>query len=111
MKIRSKTAKTLGEQLSDHWNLSDPAANVLLEELLDCYDRLQSHKAVLAKRGAVCLDRFGIEKVSAAFVAVRDELTTFGRLLKALNLEADGDADNRPGRPDAFFPETNKHVS
>jgi phage terminase small subunit len=82
--LRSKAAKRLGDQLSEHWDLEDPAAQTLLEELLDSYDRLQSHKAVLAKRGAVCRDRFGQENsLSPAFLAVRDETVTFSRLLTA----------------------------
>jgi len=84
----------------------DPAAQTLLEELLDCFDRLQGHKAVLAKGGAICRDRFGQEKLFPAFLSVRDETVTFSRLLKALNLEFENQ-DNRPGRPDGFMPETN----
>src|ERR1700751_2224962 len=49
--LRSKAAKRLGNQLAKHWDLSDTAEQTLLEELLDCFDRLQSHKVVLAKRG------------------------------------------------------------
>ena len=102
--LRSKAAKRLGNQLAEHWDLSDTAAQTLLEELLDCFDRLQSHKVVLAKRGAICRDRFGQEKLSPAFLAVRDETVTFSRLLRALNLEVEGQ-DDRPGRPDGFMPE------
>jgi hypothetical protein len=102
--LRSKAAKRLGNELSEHWDLSDPAAQTLLEELLDSFDRLQGHKAILAKRGAICRDRFGQEKLSPAFLAVRDETVTFSRLLKALNLEVEGQ-DNSPGRPPGWAPE------
>ena len=91
--------------MSEHWDLSDPAAQTLLGELLDCFDRLQRYKAVLAKRGPICRDRFGQEKISPAFLAVRDKTVTFSRLLKAMNLEIE-DQNNQPGRPDGFMPET-----
>jgi hypothetical protein len=103
--LRTKAAKALGNQMSEHWDLSDPAAQTLLGELLDCFDRLQRYKAVLAKCGPICRDRFGQEKISPAFLAVRDETVTFSRLLKALNLEIE-DQDNRPGRPNGFQRDT-----
>ena len=106
---RSKAAKALGNQMSEHWDLSDPAAQTLLGELMGSYDRLQRYKAVLVERGPICRDRFGQEKISPAFLAVRDETVTFNRLLKAMNLEIE-DSHNRPGRPDGFMPETNYGV-
>lgn len=59
---------------------------------------------VNAKRGPVCRDRFGQEKILPAFLAVRDETVTVTCLLKAMNLEIE-DVGHRAGRPDGFMPE------
>ena len=69
--------------MSEHWDLTDPAAQTLLGALLDSFDRLQRYKAVLDKHGPICRDRFNQEKLSPAFLAMRDETLTFSRPLKA----------------------------
>jgi phage terminase small subunit len=100
----SPKARKLRKGLIDTWEVSDPSGVALLDELCACFDRLQEAKAGLKANGAVALDRFGQQKTSPWFLAVRDETATFIRLSKALNLEVEGQ-DNRPGRPDGWSPE------
>jgi phage terminase small subunit len=100
----SPAARKLRKGFIDTWEVADPAGVALLDELCCCYDRLQEAKAGLRQHGAVMVDRFGQQKTSPWFLAVRDETSTFVRLSKALNLEVEGQ-DNRPGRPDGWVPE------
>ena len=100
----SVKARKLRKGLIDTWEVTDPSGVALLGELCACFDRLQEAKAGLKANGAVALDRFGQQKTSPWFLAVRDETATFIRLSKALNLEVEGQ-DNRPGRPDGWVPE------
>jgi phage terminase small subunit len=101
--LSTKAAK-LKRDFIDHWEMTDPSGLALLNELCACFDRLQAAKAGLQKNGPVTSDRFGQQKTSPWFLAVRDETSTFVRLSKALNLEVE-DEDNRPGRPDGWVPE------
>ena len=100
----SPKANTLRKRFIDTWEVADPSGVALLDELCACFDRLQEAKSGLKAHGAVTADRFGQQKTSPWFLAVRDETATFIRLSKALNLEVEGQ-DNRPGRPDGWVPE------
>jgi hypothetical protein len=100
----SPKARKLRKGFIDTWEVADPSGVALLDELCACFDRLQGAKAGLKQHGAVTLDRFGQQKTSPWFLAVRDETSTFVRLSKALNLEVAGPA-NRPGRPEGWGPD------
>jgi phage terminase small subunit len=87
----SPEAKRLWKTTVDTWTLDGPGF-VLLENACRCLDRLRAAEKVLANKGVTFLDRFGSPRPHPAMSIVRDENTTFVRILEQLGLDVAGAA-------------------
>ena len=70
----------------------------VLENALECFDRMRQAQEMLAKEGITVTDRFGQSKVHPAVLVERDAKAGLLRALKALNLQIEPlqDAVGRP---------------
>ena len=67
----------------------------LLTLAAETWDRAQSARAVIAKRGPFYDDRFGAPKAHPAVAVERDAKVLFARLLRELRLDLDA-PESRP---------------
>lgn len=83
--------------LHREFDLSDPAALLLLETAMRAHDRMQDAGALVAKHGVAVEDRYGQLKSNPATSVERDARAQMLAALKALNLDV---LPTRPvGRP------------
>ena|SRR5437879_607300 len=94
----SAEAKKWWRKLCDEYDLSDSAAQLLLENALSSFDRWQGARKILAREGAVVRDRFGQRVAHVAVAIERDAKGMMVRAFKALNLDLEPLRDG-PGRP------------
>jgi phage terminase small subunit len=87
----SGEARRLWRDTVSAWTMDGPGF-VLLENACRCLDRLRAAEKVVAKQGQTFVDRFGQVKSHPAMTAIRDENTTFVRILKQLGLDVAGGA-------------------
>jgi P27 family predicted phage terminase small subunit len=93
----SREAKQWWSKIVGTWDLDDPGL-MLLESVLEAFDRMRDAQAMLEKDGAVVKDRFGQLKAHPATLIERDAKGTLLRTLRALNLDLEP-LNDKPGRP------------
>jgi P27 family predicted phage terminase small subunit len=93
----SDEAKRWWKKIVSGWELDD-AGFLVLENALECFDRMRQAQEMLAKEGLVTNDRFGQQKVHPAVLVERDAKAGLLRALRALNLQIEPLHDTT-GRP------------
>jgi len=83
----SVQARRLWRQLSEGFDISDPAGLSLLEVAVRSFDRALEARRILDAEGLIILDRFRQRKMHPAFMIERDSRAMMMRALKALNLD------------------------
>jgi hypothetical protein len=78
----------------------DPSEVELLNQAAQCLDRIDEARAEIQKSGAYAADRYGNPRRHPALQTENDSKILFIRLLKALNIEQEG--QRGPGRPTSF---------
>lgn len=80
------------------YNIDDPAGRLLLESAMEAFDRMHQASDLIAKHGAVTVDRFGQLRPNPACTIERDNRAAMHAALKALNLDLEPlrDAAGRP---------------
>lgn len=94
----SAEAKSWWRKLCDEYDLSDSAAQILLESALSAFDRWQGARKILAREGPIVRDRFGQRQTHPAVGVERDAEGMVIRAFKSLNLDLEPLRDG-PGRP------------
>lgn len=94
----SKEAKAWWRKLCAEYDLSDGAAQILLESALTEFDRAEKARKILAREGTVVKDRFKQRQAHPAVGIERDTRGMMIRVFKALNLDLEPLRDG-PGRP------------
>lgn len=82
--------------VSRSWDLDEHHVKVLTLAA-EAWDRCQEARERIAQDGAYLPDRFGQLRVHPAVAVEKDSMTTFARLLRELDLDTDGPAEE--GRP------------
>lgn len=83
----STIAQRLGQRLREDFPLNDAAGALLLQSLLEAYDRLQQARRILAAEGPMLRDRFGQAKPHPALAMERDARAQLHGALRLLRLE------------------------
>jgi len=91
-------AKIRWRKLCAEYDLSDSAAQLLLESALTSFDRWQGARMILAREGTVARDRFGQRQVHPAVAIERDAKDSMQRALRELHLDLEP-LNDKPGRP------------
>lgn len=94
----SAAAKAWWIKLTAEYQLEDAAGLLLLESAMQAFDRMHQASALIAKHGAVTVDRFGQLRPNPATTIERDSRAAMLSALKALNLDLEPlrDAAGRP---------------
>ena len=91
----SPEAKRLWGATVDTWTLDGPGFT-LLEDACKSLDRRRAAEKLVRKEGMTQTDRFGQIKAHPCMGIIRDEISSFVRLLKQLGLDVAGAAANAP---------------
>lgn len=70
----------------------------LLQAACESWDRMQAARAIVDAEGVTVKDRYGVPKAHPAVAIERDCRTSFARLVRELDLDAEALADPRPPR-------------
>jgi P27 family predicted phage terminase small subunit len=87
----SAEATRLWKATVDTWQLDAPALT-LLEDACKSLDRRRAAEKLVQKEGMTQTDRFGQIKAHPCMGIIRDEISSFVRLLKQLGLDVAGAA-------------------
>jgi len=68
----------------------------LLQLCCEAWDRAQEARETIVKEGAIYHTRFDEPRPHPSIAIERDSMTTFARLLRELNLDAEDPPDSRP---------------
>ncbi len=82
----SREAKAWWAKLMREWEFG-PDALLLLESVLEAFDRMRQAQAVLAREGITSMDRFGQLKVHPCALIERDSKALLLRYVKSLGLD------------------------
>lgn len=93
----SREAVKWWNRIVEEWDL-DPGALLILENALECFDRMRQAQAIIARDGITTTDRFGQVKQHPATLVERDAKAGLLRALRALNLDIEP-LNAGPGRP------------
>ena len=94
----SAAAKIWWKKIISEYEIEDAAGLLLLETALQAFDRMHDARALIAKHGAVTLDRFEQLRPNPATTIERDSRAAMCAALKALNLDLEPLRDG-VGRP------------
>jgi P27 family predicted phage terminase small subunit len=94
----SAAATAWWRKLTAEYQLEDAAGLLLLETALQAFDRMHEARDLIAKHGAVTLDRFEQLRPNPATTIERDSRAAMLSALKALNLDIEPLRDG-VGRP------------
>jgi P27 family predicted phage terminase small subunit len=89
----SPEARRLWKATVDAWMLDGPGMT-LLEDACKSLDRRRAAEKLVLKEGMTQTDRFGQIKAHPCMGIIRDEISSFVRLLKQLGLDVAGAAAN-----------------
>jgi P27 family predicted phage terminase small subunit len=92
----SAEARVWWTKLVAAYELDDEAAQFLLLQAMESFDRLRAAQALVEKDGLVVEDRFGQKKPNPATMIERDSRTALLRALRQLNLDVEPPV-SRPG--------------
>jgi len=93
----STAAQTWWKRLHNEFDLTDEAAQFLLESALRSFDRMSEAAALVTKHGVVVIDKFGQLKSNPATTVERDSRAAMHAAFKQLNLDVL--PPQKPGRP------------
>jgi P27 family predicted phage terminase small subunit len=93
----SKEAKVWWKRLNEKWVLDEPSL-LVLEHLLEAFDRMREAQATLAEKGSYFEDRFKQWKAHPATLVERDSRQAVLRGLKALGLDLEPVLEPKGGR-------------
>lgn len=94
----SDKAKNWWKKIISEYQIEDAAGLLLLETGLQAFDRMHEARELIAKHGAVTLDRFEQLRPNPATTIERDSRAAMCAALKALNLDLEPLRDGA-GRP------------
>jgi P27 family predicted phage terminase small subunit len=83
----SPAAKRWWKELEREYSFETPDQYLTLRCVLECYDRSEAAREIVAKEGAVIEDRFGQKKQHPATIVERDAKMAMLRGLRALGLD------------------------
>jgi P27 family predicted phage terminase small subunit len=89
----SSEARRLWKATAETWVLDGPGLT-LLEDACKSLDRRRAAEALVRKEGMTQTDRFGQIKAHPCMGIIRDEISSFVRLLKQLGLDVAGAAES-----------------
>jgi phage terminase small subunit len=89
----SRESQRLWKSTVNTWVLDGPGLT-LLEDACKSLDRRRAAEAVVRKEGMTQVDRFRQIKAHPCMGIIRDEVSSFVRLLKQLGLDVAGAAEN-----------------
>jgi P27 family predicted phage terminase small subunit len=94
----SANARAWWRRLTDEYAINDSGGLLLLQSALESFDRMNQAKELIAKHGAVTVDRFQQLRPNPATTIERDSRAAMLSALKALNLDLEPlrDAAGRP---------------
>lgn len=94
----SAAAAAWWKRLLTEYSIEDSAGLLLLQTALEAHDRMYQARDLIAKHGAVTVDRFGQLRPNPATTIERDSRAAMLSALKALNLDLEPlrDAAGRP---------------
>ena len=94
----SASARAWWRKLTAEYAICDQAGLLLLQTALQAHDRMNQARDLIAKHGAVTVDRFGQLRPNPATTIERDSRAAMLAALKALNLDVEPlrDAAGRP---------------
>jgi len=94
----SVAARSWWKKLLAEYQIEDGAGLLLLENAMQAFDRMHQASDLIAKHGAVTVDRFGQLRPNPACTIERDSRAAMLAALKALNLDLEPlrDAAGRP---------------
>jgi len=93
----SKEAKSLWQQLTDEYGISDSAGLAILKTGLEAYDRAGSARQQIDSEGLSIFDKFGQQKAHPLIPVERDSRAAFLSAMKQLNFDVEPLRD-KPGR-------------
>ena len=94
----SAKAKNWWKKIISEYQIEDAAGFLLLETAMQAMDRMNEARALIAKHGAITLDRFEQLRPNPATTIERDSRAAMCAALKALNLDLEPLLDG-VGRP------------
>lgn len=86
----SPKAKTLWHDLTTEYQITDSGGLCILEAGLRSFDRAETARKLIAKKGMVIFDRFGQAKSNPVLSSERDARSQWLMALKHLNLDFEG---------------------
>jgi phage terminase small subunit len=102
MKLKFKTpaglsgaARTLWVEVQRGYSVRDPAGLAVLEQTLRAFDRAESARRVVDRKGCTSTDRYGQERVNPAANVERDARAQFFAGLKLLRVDVPVGGDER----------------
>ncbi len=93
----SDAARAWWKKLTDEYEFDTPDAVLILETVVQSFDRWQQAKALVDTEGPTVRDRFQQPKINPAVLVERDSKQTMLRALKQLGLDVL--PPGQPGRP------------
>ena len=94
----SPEARAIWLGLVDEYGINDVAGTVLVTAACECWQRVREAMLLVAKDGAVTVDRWGQQKLSPAANLERDARASMLAAFRALNLDIQPVRD-KLGRP------------
>lgn len=94
----SAEARAWRRKLEAAFKLNDQGAQLLLESMLESFDRMRQAQKILSEEGIVTKDRFGQARQHPATLIERDAKNAMLRCLKQLCLDVEP-PHSKPGRP------------
>jgi P27 family predicted phage terminase small subunit len=94
----SASARAWWRKLMTEYGIADAGGLLLLQSALEAFDRMRQARDLIAKHGAVTVDRFGQLRPNPATTIERDSRAAMLAALKQLNLDLEPlrDAAGRP---------------
>ena len=80
-------AKTLYRKVVRQWRITDEPGLSLVLTACQCLDEMRESQAVIAKEGAMILDRFGQQRLHPACQRLKEARAHWLQAVKMLNLD------------------------
>ena len=95
----SKEAQGWWKRITDEFDI-DCATSLVLQSVLEAFDRSREARALLKRDGVIVVDRFGQQKAHPAAAVERDSYATMlrGWRMLGLDIEPPGPIGRPPGR-------------